>query len=256
MSGDHSGAYSLYQPGTSVLHRLPAHLKIIAALLTIIAIVATPRERFWAFGLYALGVGALLGIARIAPRRIARRLVLEIPFLIFAAALPFIALGERTQVLGVSMSIDGLYGAWNIVVKGTLGVLISTVLASTTSIRDLLAGLQRLRVPDLLIQIMSFMARYAVVVADQMRRMRIARESRAFSARHIGHAKVVARSGAALFIRSYERGERVHLAMLARGYNGRLPALADAPTSARQWAIALSAPVLTAAVAAAAIMGR
>lgn len=254
MSGDHSSAAGLFQPGTSILHRLPAHLKIASSVLTVVAIVATPRTQFWAFGLYILGVGALLGVARIAPRRIASRLLLEIPFLVFAAALPFVALGERTDVLGVSLSVPGLYGAWNIVIKGTLGVLVSTILASTTSIRDLLAGLQRLRVPDLLIQIMSFMARYGVVVADQMRRMRIARESRAFSARHLGHAKVVARSGAALFIRSYERGERVHLAMLARGYNGQLPALDERATSAREWATACAAPVLGAVVATAAIM--
>lgn len=255
MSGDHSGAGGLFQPGTSILHRLPSHLKIVSSVLTVVAIVATPRDQFWAFGVYVLGIGALLGVARIAPRRIAGRLLLEIPFLVFAAALPFVALGERTDVLGMSLSVPGLYGAWNIVIKGTLGVLVSTILASTTSVRDLLAGLQRLRVPDLLIQIMSFMARYGVVVSDQMRRMRIARESRAFSARHLGHAKVIARSGAALFIRSYERGERVHLAMLARGYNGRLPAMDQQAVPAREWATAFAAPVLAGAIAVAAIMG-
>lgn len=254
MSGDHSSAGSLYQPGDSIVHRLPAHLKVVASLVTIGAIVATPREAFWAFGVYAVGIAAVLAIAGIGLRHVARRLVLEIPFLVFAAALPFIALGERTDVLGVPLSVPGLYGAWNIVAKGTLGVLISTILASTTPVRELLMGLQRLRVPDLLIQIMTFMVRYAVVVGDQMRRMRIARESRAFSARHIGHARVIARSGAALFIRSYERGERVHLAMLSRGYNGRLPTLESAAAPARTWAIAAAAPVLACAIAASAIM--
>lgn len=260
MSAGHSGADALYQPGSSVIHRLPAHLKIVAALVTVIAVVATPRQQFWAFALYGAGVVALLALARIGPGRIAGRLVLEIPFLVFAAALPFVALGERTQVLGVSLSVPGLYGAWNIVVKGTLGVLVSTILASTTRARDLLAGLQRLRVPDLLIQIMSFMARYAAVVGDQMHRMRIARESRAFQARHLGHAKVIARSGAALFIRSYERGERVHLAMLARGYSGRLPVMDAAqervpgPRRFAACATAALAPAAALVIAAAAIV--
>jgi cobalt/nickel transport system permease protein len=53
-----------------------------------------------------------------------------------------------------------------------------------------------------------------------MRRMRIARESRGFSGGSLRSWPVVARSAGALFIRSYERGERVHLAMLARGYEG------------------------------------
>ena len=70
------------------------------------------------------------------------------------------------------------------------------------------------------------MVRYVDVITDEMRRMRIARESRGFDARHLGHGPVLAPVGAgALFIRSYERGERVHLAMLSRGYAGRMPAI-------------------------------
>ena len=87
------------------------------------------------------------------------------------------------------------------------------------------AGLERLRVPNLLVQIMGFMVRYLDVVTDEMRRMRVARESRGFTARDVRHWPVIARSAGALFIRSYERGERVHLAMLSRGYTGTLPRL-------------------------------
>jgi cobalt/nickel transport system permease protein len=102
-------------------------------------------------------------------------------------------------------------------------VLASLTLAATTEPRDLLAGLERLGMPHPLVQIMGFMIRYLDVVTDEMRRMRIARESRGFSARNARHWPVLARSAGALFIRSYERGERVHLAMLSRGYTGRMP---------------------------------
>ena len=67
------------------------------------------------------------------------------------------------------------------------------------------------------------MIRYLDVVTTEMQRMKIARESRGFTARNPRHWPVLARSAGALFIRSYERGERVHLAMLSRGYDGRLP---------------------------------
>ena len=79
--------------------------------------------------------------------------------------------------------------------------------------------------PNLLVQIMGFMVRYLDVVTDEMRRMRVARESRGFTARDVRHWPVIARSAGALFIRSYERGERVHLAMLSRGYTGTMPRL-------------------------------
>jgi len=65
------------------------------------------------------------------------------------------------------------------------------------------------------------------VVTDEMQRMKVARTSRGFSARNPTHWPVVARAAGALFIRSYERGERVHLAMLSRGYDGRMPPQGD-----------------------------
>jgi cobalt/nickel transport system permease protein len=99
-------------------------------------------------------------------------------------------------------------------------VLASLTLAATTEPHHLLQGLERLRLPHQLVQIMGFMVRYLDVVSDEMRRMRIARESRGFTARNPRHWPVLARSAGALFIRSYERGERVHLAMVSRGYTG------------------------------------
>ena len=102
--------------------------------------------------------------------------------------------------------------------KGTLGVLASLLLAATTEPHDVIRGLERLRMPAQLVQILAFMVRYLDVVGDEMRRMRIALASRGFTARNPRHWPVIARSAGALFIRSYERGERVHLAMLSRGH--------------------------------------
>jgi cobalt/nickel transport system permease protein len=100
-----------------------------------------------------------------------------------------------------------------------------------------------------MVQIMSFMIRYLDVVSAEMQRMRIARESRAFEGRDLRHAKVVAQSAGALFIRSYERGERVHLAMLSRGYTGTMPALRELTADRAEWMRAALLPVLALAVA-------
>ena len=161
--------------------------------------------------------------SRVPATYLLKRMVVEVPFVVFAVLMPFIATGPRVEVLGVAVSAGGLAAAWALLVKGTLGVLASLTLAATTEPRDLLGGLERLRVPSLLVQIMGFMVRYLDVVTDEMRRMRVARESRGFNARDVRHWPVLARSAGALFIRSYERGERVHLAMLSRGYTGTLP---------------------------------
>jgi cobalt/nickel transport system permease protein len=77
------------------------------------------------------------------------------------------------------------------------------------------------------------MIRYTVVVTEELKRMAIARESRCFEAKGPKQWGVLARSAGALFIRSYERGERVHMAMLSRGYTGSLP-LTTVQFSSRQ----------------------
>jgi cobalt/nickel transport system permease protein len=136
------------------------------------------------------------------------------------------------EVLGVTVSEPGLLAAWGLLVKGTLGVLASLTLAATTDPQDVLLGLRRLRMPDLIVQIMGFMLRYLDVVSAEMGRMVTAMRSRGCDPRSPRHWPVLARSLGALFIRSYERGERVHLAMLARGYDGTLPSVSP-PAEAR-----------------------
>ena len=221
MGADHG--HRLHYHGHSPVHRAPAHLKILALLGFMVLVVATPRGWYAAFGLYLAAEVAVIALSRVPPSYLLKRTVVEIPFLLFAVLLPFVARGPQTEVLGVTVSQHGLEAAVALLVKGTLGVLASLTLAATTEPQDLLAGLERLRLPNQLVQIMAFMVRYLDVVTGEMRRMRIAREARGFTARNPRHWPVLARSAGALFIRSYERGERVHLAMLARGYTGRMP---------------------------------
>jgi cobalt/nickel transport system permease protein len=241
--------HRLYRHGNTVVHRLPAHCKIVAMVVFVLIVVTTPREQYWAFGAYACLLVIVAVFAHVPIGFIARRLVIELPFVVFALLLPFVAPAPDVDVLGASLSAEGLLAGWNILVKGTLGVTSSILLAATTDARDLIVGLQRLRVPSLLVEITSFMVRYADVVVDEMRRMRIARESRGFQARHAGHLPVIARSAGALFIRSYERGERVHLAMLSRGYSGAVPLLDTGATAAHAWWQAATVPVAAAGIA-------
>jgi cobalt/nickel transport system permease protein len=235
--------HRLYRPGDSPVHRLPPHCKLLALVGFVLATVSTPREVYWAFGAYAVLLVGVAGLARVPAGFLLRRMLVELPFVGFALLLPFVANGPDVQVLGLSVSRDGLLGAWNIMAKGTLGVVAGVLLAATTELRALLLGLQKLRMPPLLVQIMSFMLRYGGVITAEMGRMRIARESRGFVARDLRQTPAVAKSAGALFIRSYERGERVHLAMLSRGYTGTMPVILDTRATGAQWAAAAALPV-------------
>jgi cobalt/nickel transport system permease protein len=113
----------------------------------------------------------------------------------------------------------------------------------------LLVGMERLRVPRVLVAIAGSMVRYVDVTLGELDRMRVARLSRAYDPRWLWQARAVAAGTGALFVRSYERGERVFVAMQARGFDGRLPEIDDAQASRRQWCAALSVPAIAAVVA-------
>jgi cobalt/nickel transport system permease protein len=243
-------AHPLYLQGTSPLHRARPQCKIAASVAFVLAVVATPREAFWAFGVYALALAGLAAVGRVPLAFLARRLVIELPFLAFAVFLPVVGQGERVEVLGVPLAVGGLWAAWNIVAKGTLGVAASAIVAATTPVAELLGGLERLRLPRALTTIAGFMIRYADVIADEVRRMRVARISRGHDPRWIWQARAVASSAGTLFIRSYERGERVYLAMVSRGYAGSMPDLQELAATRAQWLAALSVPATAALVAA------
>lgn len=254
MGGPHGHVLTYH--GHSPLHRAPAHVKIVGTLLFVLAVVATPREAIWAFGVHVVVLGVTIAVSRVPLRHIVVRLVVEVPFLIFAALLPFFAAGPRVMVGPLMLSEAGLWGAWALVAKGTLGAAASILLASTTEAPDLVAGLARLRLPATLVQILAFMVRYFEVVVDQLRRMRIARESRGFQGRSLAAWPVVAGTAGALFIRSYERGERVHLAMLSRGYHGTASFDEGGSVALRTWAYALLPAALAASVALVGMMAR
>jgi cobalt/nickel transport system permease protein len=243
-----SGAHALFVHGDSLIHRLRPECKLLAQILFVFAVVATPREAFWAFGVYVVMLVVLTQLADLTVAFVAKRLVIEVPFVLFAVFLPLIGQGQRIEVLGLSLSVEGLWAMWNILIKGTIGVAASVILAATTPVPDFLLGLERLHLPSVFTSITGFMIRYSEVISQEARRMKVARESRGYDARWLWQAKGFAASAGALFIRSYERGERVHLAMISRGFDGRLPEVDDARAGRAQWAAAMSLPAVASLV--------
>ena len=234
----------LYLHRHSVAHLLPSHLKILAVLAFISVSVSTPITRWPAFIAFFLLLVATAYASKIPLLLLFKRALIEIPFIFFAILMPFFGTGEKFEIAGIELYREGLLAGTSIVVKGTLGVLAAVILSTTTTAREILRGLERLKLPAVMVQIASFMLRYVNVISDEMERMKVARESRGFIATGIKHWKVIATSAAALFIRSYERGERVHLAMLSRGFDGNLPTLVTDTVTKQHWISALSVPVL------------
>lgn len=238
------------------VHDLPVHLKLLATVGFVLVAVLTPVTWYPAFAGYAVILGVLIVISQLPWRAVALRTLIEVPFVLFAFLLPFFVPGPRVEVMGIGLSQPGLEQAFGILAKGTIGVVATVILASTSTVSDLLKGLQRLRVPAAFIHIATFMLRYANVVTDEMRRMRVARESRGFTATGVRSWPVLGQSAGALFIRSYERGERVHLAMLSRGFNGTFHQGAPTAVTAAHLAHASLAPLAAVLVLLATLAAR
>lgn len=214
--------HRLHYHGHSPVHRAPAHLKLLALLGFVLVVVATPRQAYGAYAVELLVLLGVIAVARVPYGYLAKRMVVEVPFVVFALLMPFVAHGPRTEILGVTVAEQGVIAGVALLIKGSLGVLASLTLAATTEATDVLRGLERLRMPQLLVQIIGFMIRYLDVVTAELGRMTVAMRSRGFEPRSPRHWPYLARTLGALFVRSYERGERVHLAMLSRGYDGTI----------------------------------
>jgi cobalt/nickel transport system permease protein len=228
------------------VHGLSPQSKILATLGFVLIVVLTPREWVPAFAGYTLILALALALAKVPPRRVLAGLVIEVPFVLFAVLMPFVG-PDPSGWLG--LSIPGMWAAWNILIKASLGVVAATLLASTTLPVDIVAGLQTLRIPGPIVAIMTFFVRYVDVVTDQYQRMRVAQRARGFDASSPRSWPVLAHGLGALFVRSFERGERVHLALVSRGYDGRLPAPVTVGSSLPAALFPLSAALVLVVVA-------
>jgi cobalt/nickel transport system permease protein len=236
-------------PLETALHRLAPEAKVAATIAFVVSAALVPRGTWWPYALDLAVLIVLAAWARARPAMFAARLLVELPFVAFVIVLPFVSNGPGTHLLGVGLSTAGLTTAGAIVCKATLAVLATGVLAATTSPAAIVAGLGRLHAPPLITGIAALAIRYVQLAVEDVARARRARIARGDDPRWLWQARATARGIGGLAARSLARGERVHSAMLARGFDGRLPVIALAPAAGPlTWLLAATAvlPALTA----------
>jgi cobalt/nickel transport system permease protein len=225
-----SGVHALESAGlagnlASPVHRLDARAKLIGlAGLTLVAATA-PRAAWPLFAGCAALLGCVALAARVPPGVLGRRLLVVLPVMALAAAsLPFVHADGAERALGpVQVSDVGLLVFGTAIAKAAVGTLSAVLLAATTTVPAALEGLRRLRAPALLVAIAGVTWRYVFVLAGEVARMRTALAARGHRPRHLLHGGATGRLASALFLRAHARGERVHVAMAARGWTGAPP---------------------------------
>jgi cobalt/nickel transport system permease protein len=201
-----SGLHEAGVVGDSPIHRLDPRAKVLG--FAGITVVAVSTSAWPIHAACAAALALIAALAHLSPRTIARRVRVVLPALALVACLiPF----RGTEVFFV-------VGA-----KALVGTFSAVLLGATTPFPDVLHALERLKAPRLLVLIAAFMYRYLFVIADEVHRMRAALAARGYAPRHALQAQAIGRVATALFLRTYERAERVHLAMLARGFSQTMP---------------------------------
>ena len=147
----------LYLHRHSVIHSLPSHSKIVAAFFFIVIAVSTPIQRWEAFVGFFLVLFMTVAAAKIPFTLLFKRALIEIPFIFFALLMPLFGTGERFEIGPLNLYREGLLAGAGIFIKGTLGVITPIILSTSTQAREILRGLERLRLPSLMVQIASFM---------------------------------------------------------------------------------------------------
>jgi cobalt/nickel transport system permease protein len=211
----------------SPIHRLDPRAKVVGLLAVTLVAVSTPLAAWPAYAGCAAVLAAVALAARIPVRGIWRRSRVVLPLVLLVALfVPFVRSGGRAYDLGpLTVHEDGLRTFAAVAAKASIGTLSAVLLGATTSFPGVLRGLEAMRVPRLLVLIAAFMYRYLFVIVEETGRMRAALAARAYRPRTALHAAALGRIATAMFLRTYARGERVYLAMLARGYSGRMPQL-------------------------------
>jgi cobalt/nickel transport system permease protein len=163
----------------------------------------------------ALAVAAAAIAVRISPKYLGTRLAIFAPLLALIAASIPLSHGLQT----------GWFGMGAVWIKGLVSFAAMLVLAWTTSAEELLRALRQLHVPALFVATLSFMNRYLYVASEELVRMRRARAARTFEHAPAAPLRTTAGLIGMLLVRSFERSERVHAAMLARGFDGEFRSL-------------------------------
>jgi cobalt/nickel transport system permease protein len=245
----HFDAFDRYHHAESLIHRLDPRLKVVASAGFIVSNALLPDGAWPAFlvswlvllianDLSALGLGFTF-----------RRSVLALPFALAAVSAIFSPQGHplaEWHFLGLSLvpTDVGVIRFLSVLTRSWLSVQMGILLVATTPFPDLIHAFEHLRVPAILTTIVAFLYRYLFVLGDEVLRMLRARQARSAAVPGLRsggsvwwRARVTGYMAGQLFLRSYERSERIYNAMLARGFSGQLRTLHPHLFTRRDWLI-------------------
>jgi cobalt/nickel transport system permease protein len=230
----HFDAFDRYHETNSFVHRLDPRVKVVVTVLYILSNALLPDGAWIAFGFSWLFLLLSNLLSHLGAGFTFRRSLVALPFALIALTVLFSMPGQPLSSFhflfwDLTITDAGLLRFVSILVRSWLSVQMAILLVAVARFPDLIHALEHLRVPLILTTIIAFLYRYLFVLTDEVLRLRRARESRAAAApgkRSGGsvawRAQTAGHMAGQLFLRSYERSDRVYNAMLARGFKGHM----------------------------------
>ena len=198
----------------SLLRRTDPRWKLLLFVGAAVIVASEPRGELAAFPAYLLLVALLALLGRVRARSWALRCLAAVPFLALAAVLPLLA--DSIEIAAVDWSAS-------ILLRGFATVALLALLAETTDLAEIIGALQRFRLPAVWITSLALSYRYLFLLVDEWRRVGHARSCRAPSLSGLTLTGVMSQQLGLVFIRAWERAERIHGAMMVRGFDGSWP---------------------------------
>jgi cobalt/nickel transport system permease protein len=230
----HFDAFDRYHEKVSFIHRLDPRVKAVVTVIFIISNALLPDGAWLAFGLAWLFLLLSNYLSQLGLGYTLKRSLVALPFALIAVTVLFSIHGTpifsfNLFMMNFVVTDMGLLRFVSILIRSWLSVQMAILLVATTRFPDLIHALEHLRVPAILTTIIAFLYRYLFVLTDEVFRLIRARESRSAAAPNkragggvLWRAKVAGDMAGQLFLRSYERSDRIYQAMVARGYSGHL----------------------------------
>lgn len=209
--------------GDSAIHRLDARAKVLVTLVFIMTVVSFSRHELTALFPFFVFPASMIAIGNLPPLYIAKKIALLCPFVLLVGV--FNPVFDR-EVL-VQLGPVGVSGGWisfaSIMVRAVLTVGAAFILVGVTGFTAVCQALERLGMPQVFAVQLLFLYRYIFVLTEEGSRAARARELRSCGKKGLGIGSFTSLVGH-LLLRTWQRAERIHMAMLARGFTGEFHA--------------------------------
>jgi cobalt/nickel transport system permease protein len=223
-----------YRPRISPVHRLDPRVKLVLTLAFILTAALTPVAAWPGYVLLLSIILSVEILSRLGVGYVLKRAALALPFAL--AALPVVFTTDGTTLVSLPLgpwsltaTMEGLARFFSVALKSWLSVQAAIVLASSTPFPDLLQAMRAVRIPRLLVAMFGLMWRYLFVLVDEALRLMRARAARSGDLGRPGlrrggsvawRGRVTGGMAGNLFLRAFDRSDRIYMAMVARGYDG------------------------------------